>query len=847
VLRHTPSEGGIVEVASAFVSLLPSARGFGSKLDQQVGGETRGAGKRLGVGFGKAFAAGGALIAAAGVGKFLKDSLGEARESQKVAAQTNAVIKSTGGAANVTAASLGKLSGAISRKVGIDDEAIQSAGNLLLTFTGIRNEAGKGNKVFDQTVRAATDMSVALGTDAKSAAMQLGKALNDPVKGVTKLQRSGVTFTDQQKKQIATLVKSGKTLQAQKIILGEVNKEFGGSAAAQATAGDKFKVAFGNLEESIGTALLPVLDKVLGAGTKFATMLTNNIGPGISALNGYLAPAIAAVGDFFSKLSSSGQASGFLTTIKSIGAAVASSFLPLLKQLGSAFTTTLLPVLKSVGAAIATNVLPVLKMMAAMFTATVLPALTRLGSSIITNVLPVIKAMAATFTTTILPAIKSLATYLLVNLVPIFAKVAGIISGQVIPIISTLATFFYGTLYPAVVKIVSAIAVQLKPVFDALFQTIQTSVLPAVSKLLAKFQEWWPTISKVVMIVLKVVGAVLIFAAAILGKVLPPLIRFTGFLLGKVIGAIGAVIGAVVRIVAAIIKIGGAIGTAIGAFNRFATGVDAAIRRALGFVAGIPGKIKAVFSGAGTMLSKIGSQIVDGLKAGISGAWHKVTEVVTGLVNKIPKKIRSIMGIASPSKVTTKIGHQIGEGLIKGLEKQEKALKDKIGNLTDKFNALKQTASDFASGIASKFQGDLFTGGLAELKTQLFTDMGNANAFTSALSAAAKKGLNGGLYAAIAGSGNVKVAQEISALSPQAITQYENLFNAANAAAVRAGQTPANQIYGATLNAQLAEIRGLRADLKADQKQQKITIKTKAKGNPKKAAKQTARVLAFSG
>ena len=30
----------------------------------------------------------------------------------------------------------------------------------------------------------------------------LGKALNDPVKGITALGRAGVTFTDEQKKQI---------------------------------------------------------------------------------------------------------------------------------------------------------------------------------------------------------------------------------------------------------------------------------------------------------------------------------------------------------------------------------------------------------------------------------------------------------------------------------------------------------------------------------------------------------------------------------------------------------------------------------------------------------------------
>ena len=73
------------------------------------------------------------------------------------------------------------------------------------------------------------DMSVALGQDATQSAIQLGKALNDPVKGVTALRRVGVSFTAAQIKQIKTLVATGKTLQAQKLILRELNQEFGGS------------------------------------------------------------------------------------------------------------------------------------------------------------------------------------------------------------------------------------------------------------------------------------------------------------------------------------------------------------------------------------------------------------------------------------------------------------------------------------------------------------------------------------------------------------------------------------------------------------------------------------------
>jgi acid phosphatase family membrane protein YuiD len=203
-------------------------------------------------------AVGGGLMAA----KFGTDAVKAFRESWKIGQQTGAVIKSTGGAANVTAGQVGNLASSISNKTGIDDETIQSGQNMLLTFTKVRNEAGKGNDIFNQSTKTLVDMSAALGSDPQKAAVQLGKALNDPVKGVSALSKVGVSFDDAQKKRIKGFVKEGKTASAQKLILRELNREFGGSAKAQATSADKLKVAYGNLQENVGKKLAPGLEKV---------------------------------------------------------------------------------------------------------------------------------------------------------------------------------------------------------------------------------------------------------------------------------------------------------------------------------------------------------------------------------------------------------------------------------------------------------------------------------------------------------------------------------------------------------------------------------------------------------
>lgn len=144
----------------------------------------------------------------------------------------------------------------------MDDEAIQAGENMLLTFTRVRNEVGKNNNIFAQATATVQDMAAAFGGDAVSNSKILGKALNDPIKGVSALTRVGVQFTDGQKEQIKTMVESGNILGAQKIILGELTKQTEGSAEAQATAGMKAKVAWDNLKESVGTALLPVLDRL---------------------------------------------------------------------------------------------------------------------------------------------------------------------------------------------------------------------------------------------------------------------------------------------------------------------------------------------------------------------------------------------------------------------------------------------------------------------------------------------------------------------------------------------------------------------------------------------------------
>lgn len=188
---------------------------------------------------------------------FFKESVDEAMSAQDIQAQLNAVLQSTNGIAGVTAEKANQLADALSQVTRFDDEAVLSGENLLLTFTNI------GSDIFPQATETMLDMSQALGQDLKSSAIQLGKALQDPILGVTALRRVGVNFNEEQQKMIKQLVESGNAAEAQAMILKELQTEFGGSAraAGETLAGqlDILKTALGNVKESIGGALLPVL------------------------------------------------------------------------------------------------------------------------------------------------------------------------------------------------------------------------------------------------------------------------------------------------------------------------------------------------------------------------------------------------------------------------------------------------------------------------------------------------------------------------------------------------------------------------------------------------------------
>ena len=203
-----------------------------------------------------------AIGAASGAFQLLGNSINEARSARKAMAQTAAVMKSMG--RTEAPKRINKMIDQLSSMSGIDDDALREMTNVMLTFGNVQG------KTFEKANGLALDLSVAFGKDLQSSAVMVGKALNDPTKGLTALTRVGVSFTKEQQDQVKAMMEVGDLAGAQKIILGELTRQVKGSAEAQADGVGKAQVAWGNLQEAIGETLLSVGS---GTGMDLAGML----------------------------------------------------------------------------------------------------------------------------------------------------------------------------------------------------------------------------------------------------------------------------------------------------------------------------------------------------------------------------------------------------------------------------------------------------------------------------------------------------------------------------------------------------------------------------------------------
>jgi len=249
----------------------------------------------------KAFVFGNVLysVGANAVVKFkdsLTDIIQQANEAARTQAQLNAVIQSTGGVAGVTAKSANELADSIRDNTAIDNDAVLAAENMLLTFRDI------GKNTFPTATKAVVDMATAMNGGAvpnaeklRDTVIQVGKALQDPVKGVTTLRRVGVQLSDQQQKQVQDFINVNDKAAAQKVILDELSKEFGGSAAATAETFSGKMQQLKNRMDDFGKSVVLNIEGYLNKNLPTFETFANKVGDVADKVWNFLKPSLDAL------------------------------------------------------------------------------------------------------------------------------------------------------------------------------------------------------------------------------------------------------------------------------------------------------------------------------------------------------------------------------------------------------------------------------------------------------------------------------------------------------------------------------------------------------------------------
>lgn len=315
----------------------------------------------------------GALMSAAITAPLViagKASIDGALAQRQAMAQVEATLASMGDVAGRTSKELLKASDALELNSLFDGDVIlkQVTANLL-TFGSVAGEQ------FDKAQQAAIDMATRLGGEPQAAAIMLGKALNDPIKGITALTRVGVSFSEQQQGQIKAMAEAGDVAGAQSVILAELKKQYGGAAAAAADT-DPFRknaVAMGQAGDAIGEALLPLLPPLTDAITGILQAFTS-LDPGIqtfivgaAGVAAAIGPVLLALGAIVSTMgtviAATAPLTGAIAAAFSVGGALAGAtatlggFGGVLAVLAGAFAPVLIPLaaIAGVGALIYAN------------------------------------------------------------------------------------------------------------------------------------------------------------------------------------------------------------------------------------------------------------------------------------------------------------------------------------------------------------------------------------------------------------------------------------------------------------------------------------------------------------
>jgi hypothetical protein len=206
----------------------------------------------------------GGLFAGVTVGTVFKAIISETRDAADEVAQLQAVLASTGQQAGYTAKQLLEMASSLSASTTHSSGEIVKAQTRLLSYTGIVG------KQFPQALQMAIDQSARLGENIEQSAETIGKALDKPSQGVAALTKQGFKFSEQQKQQMKVMEATGRTAEAQQIVLEAMAESYAGAAAAA-------RNTFGGALTAVGNSLKELVDGSAGGSLSGVTQAINSV------------------------------------------------------------------------------------------------------------------------------------------------------------------------------------------------------------------------------------------------------------------------------------------------------------------------------------------------------------------------------------------------------------------------------------------------------------------------------------------------------------------------------------------------------------------------------------------
>lgn len=667
------------EVGAAYVTLLPSGKGFGKAVEGEMQGAYASAEKqgrsffsRLG-GIAKAAGALGATAIATIAGIALKGGISRALNIEDAQAKLKGLGNDTKTVSKIMENALAAVKGTA---FGLDSAATIAASAVA---AGI-----KPGKELEKYLRLTADAATIAGVSLDEMGAILnkttatGKVYTDNLnqladRGIPIFQwlaeEYGVT-----QEALAEMVAKGEV--DAKTFRKVIEENIGGAALA---SGDTTRGAFANMGAALsrlGVAMLG--DEGLGAAKTFFNEmivifdgLAERIGPGVQKVQEKL-------GGIFQI---EGMGEGFLGFIDNLGTTLG----PLVTELAK---------LSPLGILVRDVLVPSLGDLAT----TVGPALAGVLERVVPKILELVPPLAE-FATKVLPPLIEQLGLLAEDTLPALEAVIGAILGRLknvtLPILNLSADAVFGGdglswlwddaalnrltdraksgLYGPMIRDLFIFASDFDAGWVGFFTDMNNTMNDWNATMKSGWERFWNSFT----------GNVSTGVDTAIGDWNNFWSRFGANIASGVNTAMGQWNGFWARFGA---NISSGINTAIANWNsfwgRFAANTQTGINTAIGYIGSLPGRIGAVFAGAGSWLFNAGRNIIMGLINGVQSAVRGAANAAANAAASMLSAAKAALGIRSPStKFRDEVGKMIGAGLIEGLDSMHPQVAASVNHL----------------------------------------------------------------------------------------------------------------------------------------------------------------------